>query len=697
MADQLLTSAVKLPSRTLSFATSDTNYMRWNQVILNINHNFLGWPCYTDEFLDGQFKPSDKSDTQLGRELASLKLYTGKVSTFRLVWLVTSSYIAIKDMWAVLISVLNVSHFSVSEEPTGGNYSSKEIVYNFACVQTNCTRIGSSTKLVIDLASLPMFTICRPQLVPFFTPYPDLKAQGLMLLSMWGYLFAMMVLLSIYLYLRPTPIGLFTFLFAPQSCRRDLAEKCKPFVVDVKISEINFARQAFRNNFKQMKRISQIYQPYIYKQLAMNAVRTYGPSEVKYQDNQVYLDDGIPLIRSDWWHHLLAKQFFWLVVILMLIFYHLGMIGVIYSTYVMRRLDAYLPCVDRIMQKQNCSIWIPRQIGHNTVQRQQVTLRGLTPTWNLCTLIEIIVACTPVFLILSINMVQLFISLKEICSWIDELMDLVRVAIAIGEFRLMKTETQLSCTPQKKPMKVIAATSSTPFQLSHQFTTRTTKPNALAALKRLQMNNLKSLFSLKCFECVMNSSRKRKHYLCTIYIENLLMKELEQAPDNGLRAQVDLMERVYISIRLLIDFVRESSTNLSILIVFLHVVNYGCIFQLVYLNKRFNDSQLFPLIFALTIILLLDYVITLASNIQAQSRRLMDLIWRLIAVNTSFNDVQTSHAKHLMTKLVIMLSQNDGIMFHVFGVPITYASLMRLTLWSSSLIMLVFHGNFLVL
>lgn len=660
------------------------DYLQCSRALFDVNHNFIGWPCYNEDFLWDHFSPNDQSDSEFDlKEYASLKKYSGKMTNFRLIWLFTSSFVAIKDIWAVMFTVMNVSQFSLARESFVVNRSNTETIHNFACVQTNCNRIRPNTKLSTDLVALPMFKICKSHWVPFFTPYPDLKAQGVMILSMWGYAIWMTVLLSLYLYLHPCPINLFTFMIAPKSCRRRIREKCKLFLIDVKISEINFTKQSYRTDLEQMRHVSELNKLSHYNQLFANIHKLYPSTIFKVVDKRSYLDECIPLVRTDWWHDLLAKQFFWLVVILMTIFYNLALCGLFYSTYVMFFLDKHLSQIDQLLNDQNCSIWIADR-GTRSSYRQPIRFTGLAPSWNFCTLVEIIIACTPVFVILTINLVQLFISLKEICSWIDELMDQVRIAIAICEFRLMRTNMIYTCE-QSLP-KPIGNFLDTQYSITNQV------PIAISALKELQKNNLKSLFSLKCFECVMNHScSKRKHNLYTNCVENLLIKELELYSDHGLRVHVEVMEKIYISIRLLIVFVKDSSTNMTILMVFLHIINYGFILQLVYLNKKFTDSQLFPLIFALTVIILLDYIITLASNIQAQSRHLIDLIWQLIAVNTHFKDVQTSHAKHLMTKLVIMLSQSNGIMFNVLGVPITYASLLRLTLWSTSLTMLVFN------
>lgn len=93
----------------------------------------------------------------------------------------------------------------------------------------------------------------------------------------------------------------------------------------------------------------------------------------------------------------------------------------------------------------------------------------------------------------------------------------------------------------------------------------------------------------------------------------------------------------------------------------------------------------------MVVTIILDYMIILASRVQALSKHLMRLLWKLIALNDNAEDEQTRFSRHLMIKLVENLSNNKGIMFHVLGIPLSYASLLKLTHWSTSFLLLLLH------
>lgn len=596
-----------------------------SSLLLEANYHLIGCPNFGAIPNEFNQMPNDENK--------NLSKYSGKISTFRAIWLAISSFFVLKNLIPMYYITASLSQYtSLSKWNVMQNKT--ELITSYGCLMTNCTTFRQNSDIFLDITFLPVFTLCMPYLKDLYSPIISLQSHGFMILAMWTSLVLMIgFLLSVYLYYGPITNDLYIFMLAPEWCRLKFRTKIKSIIKEIQLSQIHFRRSIFLNKSGAQSQVIKFYDSPIVAACCQDNVL---------QAKETLHFDCLPIIRSKQWKDRLLARYFKRVLISVFVYVFLSLLGILVADYKLHYLNSQLPLIEESTKRKSCSIWTLLSLDI----RKPISYVGEVPQWNLILFLEFIFVCYPIFIILSVNVSHQWISLEEISVWIDEINNSIHRAIEI-------------------------------CQLRHQ--------NLQPARRRVDSSSPEAgqRSTLDFLDIHMVESRSSFRKLNGAYEENLA-NPLELSP-------IDSMTKVYICARLLIRFVDQTSESFSVIVVFFNLLNVLNIFLLVHYNHQFNDMQLFPAIFSITVLLLLDYMILLASSVQVRSVRMLSLIWRLIAVNANFKDMPTCHMRFLLIKLARSLSQNNGLSLQVLGFSITYTSLMKLTVWSTSLMMLLFH------
>lgn len=629
----------------LRSASSGFDYVALNTRLLRVSYLFIGYPCYSSELFKDYLRVAqiDKSDL-----IKLYRLFSPKIPIFRVFWMISSCLVSIKNSIGAMYVLTHVSEYN-SYLIDHQLDKIDNTTHRFDCIHTNCTLAASNAVLSNTFNSLPIFTICQPQLKPYFNPLIGVHPHGIIVHCTWTFLLSFLGFITpIFLHFKPQSSDMFLFTAAPQNYRLKLLAKVRHLVQQTSLSQKNYLEfLLYKNERKQTVRFNRV------EGLALDQINRQQFDSDKFA---LFADDCLPLVRTEWWRLTMAKQIFTLILVMMYCFYVIYVGGTIDMDVRINLLHDELLMLLNVTKSNGCSIWVDGEDGFD----MDMIARAM-PNWNLVTLIETIIVVTPIFIIVSINSVYLAISLKEITAWIAELLDRIRIVSAIVDWCVENLDMD------ENPTKAQATCA------------------IFSGLKELRKQTLEPWYSIRFSRKLIYGFNEGKIY------DELVVYNLMNSCCNSKQTHIESMTKILISIRLLDDYARQSSKDLSFIMAYLYVINYGCILILVFVNIKFGNMSLLPLVFGFAAASSINILIIIASNIQAQSRHLIELMWIVIASNEHFKDVEIRHLRHLWIRLACSLTHNNGITFNVLGLSLSYTSLIELSFMSSSLLMLVFH------
>lgn len=124
----------------------------------------------------------------------------------------------------------------------------------------------------------------------------------------------------------------------------------------------------------------------------------------------------------------------------------------------------------------------------------------------------------------------------------------------------------------------------------------------------------------------------------------------------------------------------------------LFATTYGFTSILVFINTKFGEANDFTIFMGLWCIVLNSIMVFLPSKIHSESKRLVVLMRRLVVASTDFADLRVRHLRALIVKQLeeTCLNGGGGFALQMFGISLTYGFVIRLALWSATMIMISF-------
>lgn len=353
-----------------------------------------------------------------------------KVSSKRQSLIIIASLIfVIKQLLVPTITLRTMDYRDLRTNGTN-QWPIDRVTHHRVCIESNCTKFYSLNAHILDVRHFPVLPFCYPTLNSIFAPMTYIGPYALLIYSLTAYV-GFVYGAMIHLCQLHSPIGCDTFLFimAPRLFRAIVIMRAKEIYDDCKLSYVNYVRFAEGHRWHHTPAIQQFnklmpitqeefrFHPRTSDKLsnedlhAKVKVISYNWSEVDYilddlsnrgkdsfnsQDDQdKFVSDCLPCARSLWWHS--AAKILFLRGFVSILLVTLILVGVILIDFA-RRINIksyeYRGYVEET-RRTGCKIWFPTAPGEiNVVPTALFELKfTLLNTWDFFYLS--LLACIP--------------------------------------------------------------------------------------------------------------------------------------------------------------------------------------------------------------------------------------------------------------------------------------------------------------
>lgn len=564
--------------------------------------------------------------------------------------------------------------------------SSYNVEKRLGCLITNCS-------FYEDLISLPIYYLCNQSwvLVEHYTV--RLHTFGIILQTIQSFIYlALGVLFPVHFYLAPNAHPFATFTLLTMTSQRMMCEFIKEHLKCVNLSMINYHQHlklytggvavrevddnsefcsfchCHHGSLDLMDKEDDIRHEKEIASLDLRAEQMQSESFSKpfvrlNQSEKNYVADCLTVYRTNWWKGKAIENF---VLIYFIMLAETILFGVIMFIHANRRLIDNIDGIHRLGKRinlYNCSVWYEYEI----LSDRFVHLDEIDSNHTLYSILEI---STFLVFFLSANsylLAHLIVSTQEIKFQFAEQMDRIKIAISVSEMlgifedKSLRTNGIYVESHSYLPSKLIRSMHRRSFDGLIISTSKYTNP-----------------FSSH----VMIESRKvHEENLQTIIIE-----QLSSQPD--LDTHLNSLIMIYIGLKSMAQLIKDAGENTS-LILFNCSLQFLIIeFLVTYLKIRFNYSHIVLTMIGLAALIIYTCEILIPASVHAMSRRLLSLMWRLIAAQAHYGDIRIRHLRLLLIKLTSSLHEINGLSLKAYGKPLTSEFLIRIIVWSSSFFIL---------
>lgn len=638
---------------------SKLSHFRINYLFCDFHHRFYGYPRLPREnvakYKEAVEAPEDEFEQYF------------KLSRPDLTWQQKTLIIS-----GILLVIKNIifPHYVVSST----NSLILESVHrragtlHYGCLETNCTRPAQLRQLL----RVPIFSVCHQRLCQVFPPVVGLQILGLSLHTFFlFYILLMQIYLILVLYLRPTGYESHIFLFAPNLSRMTRCEEIRRYLLAVHMSMENYFREEIAYSFPDETtdvQDSSTIVHYSKKEFVSSVAFDHEYEQIirlrkhfKHLDRsaQAYITDCLTVFRERvWWEKynrvcsrmscvLFAAAFATLVGCVFWIDHMTG--GVLRQTE--QILDT--------LRATGCAIWL----GDSPETGTDLALTRAQ--WNALSLAEVTIVTMMGALVIAVSISRYHIGICEINSMLAEQMD--RIYMTIEVTKLLKEMD-------------FGVAQSTPREGYYE------NLYTFEQLKHLHERSISVGASLTYLTPFKHTSRNYTQS------DGPWQVAMNIVSDHGanIYSYGNLLIKIYINNLVLERTVKELSLGLEIILVIALILNYGCVGIVIYYNKKFEDSNLLPIICGFVGILINSMIIIYPSVVNAFSKRMLNSLWQLVVITIDFEDIRVSHIRSLLLRQIGFFCDNGGLMFTAYGVPITYKTVIKITLWSATLVVVSF-------
>lgn len=695
----------------------DAFFVRASYYCQQVIYYAIGYPRYSEREIE---RNSIESDEQ-AHEYEILRRYNRKLKPSQVLWVVLGLLYVIRELNYIFYA-LNTAGPARSLVDARASNSSRTNFTNYGCLETNCRRLRPSPggTLEQDLHEVPLFMICHPHLQPVYTFIHDSSTLGLQSVTLVAF-FAIIVgvLLPIRLYLDPSTHETAVYLFAPHTILQNNREFIRRNLVTIHDSLISYYQTfvdreyltsllmidmlrknslgatQFGSGFSDTKRLVEREQDFrsklidIYRELTETKKLRSDYSRLDDQ-TKAYIDDCLPLTRLDSWRYTANKRY-WLILGLMTFYANTCIAALIVIIFYMKsHLSSHLNQSDEYMNETGCAIW--KTSDSEYFRRQAMAGRPVSQLTGAIQLRDYKPVMTFVFVAFSaLPMVPLFtIGIYIPCSqamvYVEELY--LRISESVSRLQLCIDYTlELASNGADKT----GSTTGSGFDILLQ------ECGFDEVRKAMQRNTRSSAFGLVTMKPLRsNMVQKRLSKLGRLgpysdtFVSEFVEKNISKFGDN-LDAFLSLLTKTLLNIRILGEIIEHSAGNLTNILWVSYTLNYGTMIIIIAYNRKYDDSGWLPLVVATAVILVTNYIISYASSVQTRSNRVLLMMWQLVAITSDFEDIRVKHIRSLFVRQVAVLSQDRGLTMKAFGVSVTYARSIEVTIWTITLIMIAFN------
>lgn len=655
------------------------------RVTFKINYLCCGYPRYTEQELNEEVRqPNNPPDEIKFIQWFSVKFTLSQaiLNAINLLGLIKNIFFPIYTLLAISLVQSNYRQLVIGPNQYTSANNSAQLVQNllqshssirFGCLHTNCTKFSDERPFFEDLISLPVFKLCQPHLRAYYYPVLDTSFFGLSVSSTQTYLFFLfgfVAPLALYIWPLTHEVGIFVCVpktihsFHGELVRRYLIDRLTSLKNEFYITSHSRASASAHKVFQ----VNKLNQELDLTPENVQLAQFRGHYNLLSERAQSYINECIPLVRCEEYRPIMSKQYLTLVLTTALYFSSCAIAIFAASYHSTTAFEVKLKQVDNYMSASNCSVWLLTEPNSSTVQ----TLRVAEPAtkWNWYTVSEFLLSFLLSVYLMTLDVAMSLMSLQELYTQIDVQMDRLYVVIEMTDLVGGRTVGGGQVRSSKR------ASSSFDKLLNDL---------SFNDLRRLHLKNIVSnygLVHLKTFRKTISSDLDLRQFAVRSLIS--------YGSSDEMSVFLNFLIKTYITNRCLMHLVRRASRNLTWILLYCYLANYGGVLIVIYFNRKFMGKDYISITFAIFAFVTTSLVLSLASRVQAKSKHLMEQMWQLIAATWHFRDPRVMHMRSLWLKQVIVLSEERGLVLRAFNVPVTYESMIEIAVWSSSLMLLAF-------
>lgn len=550
----------------------------------------------------------------------------------------------------------------------------------FGCLELNCT----SETLLRQLSLFPLHSLCNSDNQWLHVPLIDVQPIGLSLHTMYIYFMSVLnVIMLIYLYYSPKDIDAHLFSMLPEASIKLSCDIIRKILSKTYLSMINLHTQcprllcatqlmtngptntcdSYNAKFVAWAANSKVHNVYFEQRRLSKFNVAYVELD---QSAHRFIDDCLTLFRSTWWHRKSARVTFIGIATLVLATVACTIVGFIFLHLAMKaQLANLIDLIDQL-NSSGCAIR-----GQNGVPLTSSILIANTLNWSVANFIELSLTLLSSLCFSGIIFSWYQQALFDLWSMVLEQMDRICMAIEITK--------QLNAADLNSVQAIVSA----------KLADNLTEMYSFAELKKSHMRKLKSALPFKPMTTYEVSSGNQP--------APATMVGAELVRSNGLSvaAYQELLTKIYVSNGYLIKAFLDVNHSVGNYLVILFAVTYGFIVILIYVNRNFKRANEFTLVMGLWSIGLNSTMVLLPSKVHSTSKQLVILMWRLMVANIEFEDMRVKYLRVLMLKQLesICHHKEGGLSLKVFGIPLTYGFVIKLSFWSATMIVISFTSE----
>lgn len=672
------------------------NYEKLYEKLVIAQHSLIGFPHTIESDIDWI--------TKFNGSQSEMKYYYlfNRSKRVKFFFPIIGLLIALKSLYYLWYLLSSVETIEKGLDQVSHNITRKrnhsELLLQIDCLRTNCIRKDL-------LLKLPVFSLCKPDLRPLYNPQVELHTFGAIMNSCYAMLLITLgVLVALYLYFLPMGHESVMFKLAPNVGRDSMRAHIKGFMGKLYLSMVVYSARHIKEKPEPLleepslrfvgmrKRISS-------SRLELRACRE-NLAQIHFDNmrQRVYelerdynclsgelklvIDDALTVFRTkDSCRRISMKQYVLLFLMLTGLMCFNGVILLRLASGESKRRMIYLQHLQEQYQINKCSIWYADKPDYAINLSEVPSFR-----FNLLNIIELMCGLVTIMFIPATLMGAFLTIIREIHNMMHEQIYKINMVIemsyiihSLSEYRAHSKVSNLVHLGVTKDHWNNDNNDNQDDYFDDD--NSTINEYTFEKLTNLIAMDLCSVFGTA--KMLNMSSRPQKDIVSREMAINLLVEQ-----GANMNSFSVLLAKIYCGNMLLMHCIKNSTKNLSAMLVFSILLNFTVIVVIQYMTSKLGEYSSVQLTMALGGVVICASVIIYPSMCQATSKRIVYLMWRLLAATVNFEDVRVKQIRSLYLKQLEALCREGGMTLRAFGTPVTYDGLIRVILSTSTLFVL---------
>lgn len=499
------------------------------------------YPCYRDDFVEttiNKLKPSEKDQANLRSVSASRWKKT------HIFFTILHTFCTIYFVYQSIEILLNYNYINrdANFEHVGDD------ILKFKCIYTNCTQFSQDYNLKYDYLIIPYMTICYPNLRFLMQPMVDLGLDGLVLYAVFGTgIFIYRLLTTGYQLFDPVGDEPIMFIVSPEIIIKMLKFRMFHLYSSMISSLVNY-RKTLKSRLLNRPNLSDEEQTKLRFLLRndfdliklANTIKVDDECSLIERNKQLndYLQDCLPICRSNWWRNLQIKTCQVYIGMLPGQFIAFCLATFIAVKLWLRERQYWVRQAGLYMDSNQCAIWT--RSAQNSCNFDIIDLKNIeldfgfigaflflglsySIDFNLCTLS---LGC-------MMNQFELINCLHEIDSQMSVITELIRIEIVTRHKGQIKGNQLPSINVQSSPNdQPTTISNSTRSIINHQLSSSSTSSTSAASLmvkrekfRRAKLNSRRNNYILNK---QINSDQMNQEIIPNINNNHTLPRSLDR-------------------------------------------------------------------------------------------------------------------------------------------------------------------------